>query len=182
MKIRPIALVGLALTLTACRLPYIPMVTKAPPAAVARVVDGGGRTVGQAVLVQQSKGVRILVDLTGVEQGVRAVHIHEAGQCEPPSFQSAGGHFNPTRSEHGSKNPRGPHAGDLPDITVDAAGRGHLETTATRVSLDKGPTSLVEGAGTAIVVHERPDDLQTDPDGGSGARLYCGVIVLGGRQ
>ncbi|MGZ6142055.1 MAG: superoxide dismutase family protein, partial [Myxococcales bacterium] len=31
--------------------------------------------------------------------------------------------------------------------------------------------------GRAIVVHERADDLKTDPAGNSGARIGCGVIL-----
>jgi Cu-Zn family superoxide dismutase len=174
--------VVLVLALTACSLPYIPYVTTSPPAAVARLVDVGGRGLGQAVLVQQGRGVRILVDVTGIAPGTKAVHIHEVGRCDPPSFESAGAHFNPTKAEHGTANPRGPHAGDLPNLTVETGGRGHLEATATRVSLEKGPTSLLDADGSAIVVHERADDMKTDPAGDSGARIACGVIVPGSRD
>jgi Cu-Zn family superoxide dismutase len=180
---RAVTIVALALSLTACRyLPYIPYVTPPAPAAVARLLDAGGRPVGQAVLVQHSRGVRILIDVTGLEAGTRGVHIHEVGRCDPPSFQSAGAHFNPTKTEHGTANPRGPNAGDLPNLTVETGGRGHLEVTATRVSLEpKGPASLIDADGSAIVVHERPDDMKTDPAGDSSARIACGVIVPAGR-
>ena len=176
---RAAPIIALTLALAACRLPYIPPVTSPPPAAVARLADANGRVLGQAVFLQQGGGVRILMDLTGVKPGARAVHIHEVGRCDPPSFESAGAHFNPTKAEHGTANPKGPHAGDLPDIAVDATGRGHLEVTATRVTLDKGSTSLFDADGSAIVLHERPDDTRTDPDGDSGARVGCGVIVRG---
>jgi Cu-Zn family superoxide dismutase len=48
---------------------------------------------------------------------VHAIHIHEVGKCEA-SFKSAGGHFNPGGHEHGMKNAKGMHAGDLPNIEV----------------------------------------------------------------
>jgi Cu-Zn family superoxide dismutase len=180
---RTLAVIALALTVSGCRVYYyIPYVTSPPPAAAARIVDAGGRGVGQAVLVQERKGVRILIDLTGVAPGTKAVHLHEVGRCDPSSFESAGAHFNPTKAEHGTANPRGPHAGDLPNITVEASGRGHLEVTATRVSLEKGATFLLDADGSAIVVHENADDMRTDPGGGSGARIACGVIVPAGRQ
>jgi Cu-Zn family superoxide dismutase len=175
-------MIALTFGLTACSLPYIPYVTSPSPAAAARLTDASGRPVGQAVLVQQGRGVRILMDVTGMTPGNKAVHIHEVGQCDPPSFQSAGGHFNPTKAEHGTANPRGPHAGDLPDITVDATGQGHLEVTADRIGLGKGTPSLLDANGSAIVVHERSDDRRTDPDGGSGARIACGVIMPAGKQ
>ena len=178
-------ILALSFASTACSylpaMPEIPYVNPPPAAAVATLTDGSGRTAGQAVLVQQGGGVRILLDVTGLPPGNKAVHFHDVGQCVGPSFNSAGRHFNPTQAEHGTKNPRGPHAGDLPDITVDASGRGHLEVTANRVSLKKGPASLLDGDGSAIVVHERSDDGRTDPDGGSGARIACGVLVPGGR-
>src|SRR5947207_2915956 len=113
-------IVPLVLAFTACSLPYVPGYTSPPPAAIATVFDASGRAVGKAVLVQHRKGVRILLDLTGVAPGVKGVHIHEVGRCDPPSFESAGGHFNPTKAAHGTSNPRGPHAGDLPNVTVDA--------------------------------------------------------------
>ena len=125
-------------------------------------------------------GVRILLDVTGLPPGDKAVHIHEVGQCDPPSFESAGGHFNPTGAQHGTANPRGPHAGDLPNITVDASGRGHLEVTTKRVSLEKGAASLFDANGSALVVHANADDMRTDPAGESGARLACGLIAPGG--
>jgi Cu-Zn family superoxide dismutase len=169
---------ALALSVGGCSLPYIPGITTPPPAAVARLVDTGGRVVGQAVLLQQGGSVRILLDVSGVAPGTKGVHLHEVARCEPPSFESAGGHFNPSKAEHGTANPRGPHAGDLPTIVVDATGKGHLEFTNSRVSVrKKGANSLLDGNGSALVVHANADDMRTDPDGASGARMACGVIV-----
>ena len=176
---RPARVLLLALIASACRLPYVPPFTDPPPSALAHLVDSSGRVVGQAVLLQKGKNVRILLDVTGIGAGIKGVHIHDVGQCDPPSFESAGGHFNPTKAEHGSLNPRGPHAGDLPSIVVDGTGRGHLEVTA-HVTLEKGKNSLFDKNGSALVIHADPDDQRTDPDGKSGGRLACGVIVHGG--
>lgn len=177
---RVVWIVVLTLSLSACRMPYIPGVTSPPPAAGVTLKDSTGRVVGSAVFLQQEDGIRILLDLRGSTPGTRAVHIHEVGRCDQPSFDSAGAHFNPKRTEHGTENPRGPHAGDLPNIIVDATGQGHLEVTNSLVSLDPGPTSLLDGKGTALVVHENPDDLRTDPAGNSGRRIACGILVRGG--
>ncbi len=173
-------IVALTLSLSACRMPYFPGLTSPPPAAGVTLRDSSGRVVGNAVLLQQGDGVRILLDLTGVTPGSKAVHLHEVGQCDAPNFDSAGAHFNPKKAEHGTENPRGPHAGDLPNITVDATGHGHLEVTNPRVTLKPGPASLLNGRGTALVVHEGPDDMRTEPAGNSGPRIACGVIVRGG--
>jgi len=173
-------IIALTLVLTSCSLPYIPGVTSPPPSAGVNLKDSTGRIVGSAVFLQQDDGVRILLDVKGLPGGIKAVHIHAGGRCEAPSFDSAGPHFNPTKAEHGSANPKGPHAGDLPNITVDETGQGHLEVTNSLVNLRVGPASLFDGNGTTLVVHEGPDDLRTDPAGNSGARLACGPVVRGG--
>src|SRR6266487_843159 len=36
-----------------------------------------------------------------------------------------------------------------------------------------GPNSII---GKSVIVHEKEDDLKTDPAGNSGARFACGVI------
>jgi Cu-Zn family superoxide dismutase len=174
LTLRAIAL-GLVIALAGCRLPIISV----DPAAVAQIKDAGGRVVGKGVLVQDNGSVRVVLDVTGLPRGDKGVHIHEVGKCDPPGFESAGEHFNPTKAQHGSANPRGPHAGDLPNITIDASGRGHLEATLRRVSIEKGSASLFDADGSAIVIHADRDDLRTDPSGNSGARIACGVIIRG---
>jgi Cu-Zn family superoxide dismutase len=175
---RPAAwILALALALTSCRLPYVPGVTSAPPTAGITMKDATGRIVGSGVLLQESDGVRILLDVKGFKPGDKGIHIHTVGRCDPPSFNSAGGHFNPGSKEHGLENPKGPHAGDLPNITIEADGQGHLEYTDPRVTLESGANSLFSLDGTSIVIHEGPDDMRTDPAGNSGARIACGVIV-----
>ena len=173
-------IIVLTLAVTSCSLPYIPGVTLPPPSAGVNLKDSTGRIVGSAVFLEQDDGVRILLDVKGLPPGIKGVHIHAAARCEPPTFDSAGPHFNPTKAEHGSANPKGPHAGDLPNITVDETGQGHLEVTNSRVNLRAGPASLFEGNGTSLVVHEGPDDLRTDPAGNSGTRLACGPVIRGG--
>ena len=172
--------IALALGLASCSLPYIPGVTLPPPSAGTTLRDASGRVVGSAVFLQEDDGVRILLDVKGLPPGTKAVHIHDVGQCTPPSFESAGPHFNPTKAQHGLENRKGPHAGDLPNITVDDTGHGHLEVTNSRVTLKAGPTSLFSANGSALVVHGGPDDMRTEPAGNSGARIACGVIVHGG--
>jgi len=168
---------ALSLSLGACSLPYVPPFTPPPPSAVAHLADSAGRVVGNAVFLQDGGSVRVLLDVFGVAPGSKAVHIHEVGECDPPSFESAGAHFNPDKKQHGTGNRRGPHAGDLPNIFVEATGKGHLEFTAKRATLEKGAHSLLGGKGTALVLHADADDMRTDPDGNSQDRVACGIIV-----
>jgi len=145
--------------------------------ATAELRNPEGRVVGTAVLTEITSGVRIIVEARDLPPGAKAVHIHEVGRCEGPAFASAGSHFNPDKRQHGLLNPQGPHAGDLPNITIDADGTGRLETTTDRITLGSGLHSLFDADGSAIVVHGSPDDFKTDPTGNSGARIACGVIV-----
>lgn len=139
--------------------------------------DTGGRTVGTALLTPATDGVQVVLSVNGLPPGVHGVHLHMTGQCDAPEFTSAGGHFNPASRQHGFENPNGSHAGDLPNMTVDANGRGSLNGIARGVTLEGGgANSLRKPGGTALVVHASADDYRTDPSGNSGARIACGVI------
>ena len=139
--------------------------------------DAAGRTVGTALLTPATEGVQVVLSASGLPAGVHGVHIHQTGQCDAPDFTTAGGHFNPTSRQHGFENPAGPHAGDLPNITVDANGRGSLSGIARGVTLEgSGANSLRKPGGTSLMVHATADDYRTDPSGNSGARIACGVI------
>ena len=139
--------------------------------------DAAGRTVGTALLTPATEGVQVVLSASGLPAGVHGVHILQTGLCDAPDFTSAGGHFNPTSRQHGTQNPAGPHAGDLPNLTVDANGRGTLNAVAMGVTLEgSGANSLRKAGGTSVMVHATADDYRTDPSGNSGARIACGVI------
>jgi Cu-Zn family superoxide dismutase len=141
------------------------------------VVDTAGRMLGMAVFTQERSGVRIELNVKGLPPGAHGFHIHETGRCDIPDFKTAGAHFNPTGKRHGLHNPEGPHAGDLPNLNVASDGTASTVWLAKGVTLKQGqPNSLRKQGGTAIVIHELPDDGKTDPAGNSGARIACGVI------
>jgi Cu-Zn family superoxide dismutase len=138
--------------------------------------DAQGKAVGTAKLKQTAAGVKISLQVTGLAAGTHAFHVHNAGVCEAPDFKTAGGHFNPESKKHGLKNPDGPHAGDMPNITVGANGKGKASVVNTRVTLGEGANSVFHDGGTALVIHEKADDEMTDPAGNAGTRVACGVI------
>ena len=150
---------------------------KAPLSAEATLKDKDGKQVGVATLIQQPDGVRIVVTGYRLPPGVHGLHIHAVGQCQPPEFTTAGAHFNPTGKKHGTQNPEGAHAGDLPNLNVQASGEGGIDTVTKAVTLGPGPTSLFGDNGTSMVIHAAADDMKTDPTGNSGGRIACGVIV-----
>ena len=147
--------------------------------AWAELKNARGESVGSAVLRQEDGRVRIVVQAGGLTPGRHGVHVHAVGQCEPPTFQSAGGHFNPLGKKHGLENPEGAHGGDLPDLEADRSGRTEYVAITDRLTLGTGPASIFDTDGSAIVIHEKADDQRTDPSGNSGERMLCGLLVAG---
>ena len=149
--------------------------------ATATLRDRAGIVVGQATFTQLNEGVQVRVEVSGFREaapGGHGIHFHQVGRCTP-DFAVAGHHFNPTMKEHGLSNPNGPHAGDLPNIDIDADGNATYSVTTPLVNLASGPTALLAADGSAILIHSLPDDQVTDPDGRSGERIACGVLTAG---
>ena len=72
-------------------------------------------------------------------------------------------------------NPQGSHLGDLPNITLSASGTGSASATLPG-TLASVTSQIFDANGTAIVVHAAADDYVTDPTGGAGGRIACGVF------
>ncbi len=144
--------------------------------ASASLVDTAGARVGVASFSEADGSTQLGVSVTGLEPGEHGMHIHETGSCTPPSFESAGGHFNPASKQHGLLNPEGAHAGDMPNLVVEADGSADTTFTVSPSLLAQGPGSMIGTEKRAFVIHADPDDQKTDPSGNSGARVVCGVI------
>jgi len=141
------------------------------------MINVHGQPVGTATLTDTGQGVQFALQLENMPGGTHGVHVHQNGVCAPP-FESAGPHFNPTTKQHGTENPQGPHAGDLPNITIGESGRVDTTLVDTKVTLQPGqPNSLLKEGGTSLMIHAYADDYKTDPSGNSGGRIACGVIA-----
>ncbi|MFD0985920.1 superoxide dismutase family protein [Methyloligella solikamskensis] len=155
----------------------------AASAASATLKDTDGKEIGTVELKDMAAdGTLLSVEITDLSAGTHAFHIHETGKCEPP-FKSAGGHFNPDDDTHGYMTEDGPHAGDMPNITVPDSGKLTFEVYNSEVSVteDEGLLEDTEGYlfdddGSAIVIHDGADDYKSQPSGDAGNRIACGVI------
>ncbi len=140
--------------------------------ASAKIYDASGAFVGIAIFHQLNDGgVRIHVAVRGLSAGQHGMHIHAIGACSP-DFGASGSHFNPTGANHPH------HAGDLGNITANRAGIAVISLYTQNVTLSAGLLSLNDADGSALIIHEGPDDLHTHPTGNSGGRVACGVIAF----
>ena len=147
----------------------------------ATLKNAAGESIGRAVLTQGPTGLLIRIEATGLTPGWHGVHIHTTGRCDAP-FTSAGGHINHAAPvPHGLLNPEGPDDGDLPGIFAGADGRVNAEvfTSQARIAATGPGQWLWDDDGAALVIHANPDDQHSQPIGGAGARVACGVMAAG---
>lgn len=149
------------------------------PVGQSNLIRSDGSIAGTVEVYQQQTGVLLRINAAGLPPGRHGVHVHAVGRCDPPSFESAGGHWNPTNREHGHRNPQGPHMGDLGNLGVGADGKLVAGVLVPGAALWPGAGSgpgLRDTDGAALMIHAQPDDEVTDPSGNSGARIACAVI------
>jgi Cu-Zn family superoxide dismutase len=144
-----------------------------PTKAIAVLNPASGSEVSGTVTFTTSGGeVKVVADINGLKPGKHGFHIHEFGDCSAKDATSAGGHYNPTKHPHAAPDAAERHMGDLGNLEADASGKAHLELTDKMLKLS-GDNSIV---GYAVIVHEKADDLKTQPTGDAGGRVACGVI------
>jgi len=141
----------------------------------AELKNAQGEMVGTARLTPTPNGILLRVELDGLPPGEHAIHVHQVGRCEAPQFTSAGEHLGPEGRKHGFLDPSGPHAGDLPNLHMPSIATT-VEYIVDNVTLENGPTPLLDRDGSALVIHADADDYQTEPGGTAGDRIACGVI------
>lgn len=144
-----------------------------PASVTADLKNAAGQTVGAVIATAAPKGVVLKVEAKGLSPGWHGVHIHEKGDCSKSDFTSAGGHVHTDgASVHGLLNPKANDTGDLPNIHAGQDGAASAEMFTSLVTLQ----ALRDADGSALVIHANPDDYSSQPIGGAGPRVACGVI------
>ena len=139
------------------------------PDLTAEIINDKGKVIGKAEFFALPQGgVLMKINVENLKDGIRALHIHEKGECKTPDFMTAGGHYNPENKKHGFFNPEGYHKGDLPNIRV-MKGKINLEILLPHYTIE-------ELKGKSIMIHEHQDDYISDPAGHAGKRIACGEI------
>ncbi|GLQ61156.1 superoxide dismutase[Cu-Zn] [Gluconobacter cerinus] len=147
--------------------------------ATASLTGTDGKTVGTAQITEAPRGVVLHIEVSGLTPGWHGMHFHEKGNCSAPAFTSAGSHVHTTKPvTHGLLNAGENDSGDLPNIFAGSDGTAKAEVYSTFVSLkgNDGRPALLDADGSSLVIHASADDYQSQPIGGSGLRVICGVV------
>ena len=138
----------------------------------------GSKAVGKLIFKEVDGVVSLEAKFQGLTAGMHAIHIHEKADCSSVDGKSAGGHWNPTFTNHGKwGNEGGYHKGDIGNFEVDESGYGKriMETTEWCIGCEDDTKNIL---GKAIIVHQGTDDFTSQPSGAAGARIICGGIIL----
>jgi superoxide dismutase, Cu-Zn family len=154
-----------------CAIGSLAQAQEVTKAAAQLEPKSGSQVTGTVTFTKVGDEIQVVADIQNLKPGKHGFHIHEKGDCSAADAASAGAHFNPTQKHHGGPMTAEHHTGDLGNLEADASGKAHLDWKG-KLSLS-GTDSII---GKSVVVHEKEDDLKTDPSGNSGARIACGAI------
>jgi len=138
-----------------------------------------GDAKGQVNFTSTNGGVLVEGEINGLTPGKHGFHVHQFGDVSG-GCASTGGHFNPYKKDHGARDAKDRHVGDLGNVLADAHGVAKFSFTDDRITLD-GECNIV---GRAIVVHAGEDDYglgghdDSKTTGHAGGRVGCGIIGL----
>jgi superoxide dismutase, Cu-Zn family len=143
-------------------------------AAIVELKPSSGSNVnGFLTFDKTDTGIYIHGEIHGLTPGKHGFHIHENGDCSAPDAMSAGDHFNPQDAPHGGHDSEKRHVGDLGNVEADELGVARVSIN-DRLMTFEGENNIL---GKSVIVHEKEDDLTSQPSGDAGGRIACGVII-----
>lgn len=142
-------------------------------AARAELKTANKNVIGDVKFKETDKGVKVIVEIAGLDpRSVHGFHIHENSKCEGPDFKSAGGHFNPKDKPHAGPGAHKHHLGDFGNIVANDQGKARKELMIEKSNMK----NLEVVMNKAVILHQNPDDLVSQPSGNAGDRMACGLI------
>ncbi|HEV7354257.1 MAG TPA: superoxide dismutase family protein [Brevundimonas sp.] len=153
--------------------------TPPAPVAVAQLRTADGTDAGTVTAWRGPLGLLFRVEGRNWPAGWHGVHLHTTGVCDGPGFTSAGGHVDHASMDraHGLLNMNGgPELGDLQNVYAAADGTAMAEVYASGAQTSAQGQDLMDEDGFSFVVHANPDDHVSQPIGGAGPRIACGVF------
>lgn len=142
--------------------------------AIAIINPTSGSSVSGTITFTENHDGSVNVEGTikGLSPGKHGMHIHEYGDCSDPKAMSAGGHFAGAHPTHGAQTDNVRHQGDLGNAVANEQGVATISLKDTHLKLSGGQNII----GRSLIVHEKEDDLKTQPTGNAGGRVACGVV------
>lgn len=132
---------------------------------------------GNVVFKQENGIVTMTAVMSGLKEGMHAIHLHEKSDCSSADGTSTGGHWNPTAQPHGKwGDAAGYHKGDIGNFTADANGNGIITHVTKEWCIGCGDPQK-DIMGKAVIIHEGIDDFKTQPTGDAGGRVSCGAVI-----
>jgi len=145
--------------------------------SIALEPKSGSNIEGTIKFSEENGAVTMFGNITGLEEGKHAIHIHEKADCSANDGTSSGGHWNPTAQPHGAwGDEAGYHKGDIGNLTTNSEGIATITKTTDEWCIGcEDPTKDI--LGKAIIVHVGVDDLKSQPSGDAGTRIGCAGII-----
>lgn len=137
----------------------------------------GSNVSGNVIFKQEGNLVTMVAILSGLDEGMHAIHLHAESDCSSDDGKSAGGHWNPTAQPHGKWGAEeGYHKGDIGNFTANANGQGTISFTTDQWCIGCGDETK-DIIGKGIIVHQGTDDFTSQPSGAAGSRVSCGGVI-----
>jgi Cu-Zn family superoxide dismutase len=143
--------------------------------ATAKLEPLGGSKVSGTVTFTRAGAdiVRVSGEVRGHTPGPKGLHIHDKGDCGG-NGANAGDIFNPHGRAHGGPYDPERKAGGLGNINFNKEGVATFSFVVGGISVSSSKKDGI--IGRAVIVRAAADDMETNPDGKSGARVACGII------
>jgi Cu-Zn family superoxide dismutase len=126
-----------------------------------------------------TKHIEIDIQLQGLKKNaLHGFHVHESGDLTS-HCESLCAHFNPYNKNHGGKESKERHVGDLGNLQTNSEGNSVMKLEDHLIQL-RGSKRNIMGRG--LIIHADPDDCGLGGNeaslktGNAGKRIACAII------